>query len=523
MLYMKKKPLIILILFSLLTLSAALWQGYEAAVLHARLESIDQNAQRQRLLELSLHRIEPALKHLLATERAKLGPAPNLQSTQYAPQGERADFNCGFFLLTPAGLQVPAGEENFGNLLQGSPTMMNTLRRKAFNPAAPVFDPAQAGEFDAKTQLPVFGVYEVDDPDFSRPMEAKGTPGPFFAWNYGENLVYMRSVPTTHGHAAEGFVIDAAKLAAHLRPLVEEGLPQAEIGFVHRGEPANLTPLPLVLRPGEEVQLADAPERKQAMRGTVAATWLITILSIAVIFGLLAFYARMERRRSDFVSAVTHELRTPLTSFCLITENLKEGRVPAEKVQEYHESLYRESRRLGHLVENVLSFAKLSRGKVRGRQDSGGCRDLLNNALEKPLQRMREAGFHVNVTHDARCDLVNMHTDLLSLEQIFTNLADNAVKYAATAPQPAVNISVVRHHDSLAVRFSDNGPGIAEELQRQLFRPFSRSAKAVSGRKPGVGLGLALSRDIARSIGGELALEKTGEKGSVFILTLPLI
>ena len=80
----------------------------------------------------------------------------------------------------------------------------------------------------------------------------------------------------------------------------------------------------------------------------------------------------------------------------------------------------------------------------------------------------------------------------------------------------------MRGHDTLSIRFADNGPGIPAKLQRDIFRPFSRSAKDVEGRKPGVGLGLALSRDVARSIGGELALEKSDEKGTVFTLTLPL-
>jgi signal transduction histidine kinase len=100
-------------------------------------------------------------------------------------------------------------------------------------------------------------------------------------------------------------------------------------------------------------------------------------------------------------------------------------------------------------------------------------------------------------------------------------LADNVVKYAENA-KPSVHLNVIRVHRMLAIRFSDNGPGIPKELQKDLFRPFSRSAKAESGRKPGVGLGLALSRDLARSVGGDLVLELSSAKGSTFVLTLPL-
>lgn len=519
---MKKKFLLILLLFSLLALGAALWQAREAAVLESNLRRIDEEAQAQRLLELSLPRVQGELHRLLAAERDKLGRTSPIGQFNYPmPGGGKADFNCGFFLMTPAGLQTPAGEEAFANALDSATAITDTMRRKADNPSAPIFDPNEVEKYDPRTHLPVFGVYQVKDIDFNTPMKQDGDPGPFFAWHYKDNLVYMRAVPTTHGNAAEGFIIDAHKLAGHLLPLVEPGLKAPEIDFVRKGEASNLPPLPLVLRPGKQVDLPDTTARQEALRGTVVSAWLISFFSIVLLFGLLAFYARLERRRSDFVSAVTHELRTPLTSFQLYTEMLCEGKLPPEKVKEYHETLYQETRRLGHLVENVLAFARLSRGKVRGRRDTGACRQLLPGVFEKVGERLRKAGVELHYSIDPRLGLLSLRTDLLSLEQILTNLADNAVKYAESE-RPTVTISVMQGRRTLALRFSDNGPGIPENMRRSLFRPFSRSARAEQGRQPGVGLGLALSRDLARSIGGELSLERSSDKGTTFLLTLPL-
>lgn len=521
---MKARFWLILALFAVLTLGAAMWQAYEAATLNERLLRIDKETQMQRLVQLSLPRMQEKLGALLAAERAKLGAAPDVTARRYPmPAGGKADFNCGFFLFTPEGLETPEGEDDFAGRMQRSKAVMDTVRRKALNPAAPVYDPTRpAAQYDARTQLPVFGVYEAVAADDTTPMKLKGEPTPFYAWNERDNVVYMRNVPTTRGTLAEGFVIDPAKLAEHLLPLAEPQLTGASVRPVQRGEVANLAPLPLILLPGEDVELPDTAARKEALRGTVYSAWLIALLSISILFGLLAFYARLERRRSDFVSAVTHELRTPLTSFTLMAEMLNSGTLSEEKQKEYHEKLYHESRRLGHLVENVLAFARLSRGKVRGRQDSGTCRALLSAAFEKPAEQLRAAGFKVSITHDARSELLSLHTDLLSLEQILTNLTDNTLKYGAGAEHPAVSIAVVRKHRELAIRFADNGKGMAEEVKKKLFRPFSRSAQAVQGRKPGVGLGLALSRDVARSVGGELSLEKSDEKGTTFLLTLPL-
>lgn len=519
---MNKKLTIILIFFALLTLTAALWQAREAALLEGKLLRIDKNAQSTRLLQLSLPRVQAEMERLLAEERGKLGDmAPVGQINYPMPEGGKADFNCGFFLMTPAGLQVPAGEESFGAILDSATAVTDTMRRKADNPSAPVFDPNQTSTYDPTTHLPVFGVYQIKDTDFTKPMHQTDAPGPFFAWNAGENLVYMRSVPTTHGNAAEGFIIDAAKLAAHLLPLVEPELQSPEIGFVRKGEMANLAPLPLVLRPGKDISLPDTTARRQALRSTVTAAWVTSGLSIIILFGLLAFYARLERRRSDFVSAVTHELRTPLTSFNLYTELLRDAKLSPEKVEEYHETLYQESRRLGHLVENVLSFARLTRGKVRGRQDCGPCGKLLPDLFKKVGHQLEKAGFQFTQAIDSRTGLLSLRTDLLSVEQILTNLADNAIKYAS-GKAASVNIQAIQTHRFLSIRFTDNGPGISDGVQKQLFQPFSRSAKAAAGRKPGIGLGLALSRDLARSIGGDLKLERSDTSGTTFLLTLPL-
>ncbi len=519
---MKHKFALVLALLSLVAIASAFWQAHEAASLDAELRRIDERTQARRLLELSLPPVQAEMMRLIRDERGKLGLGPDVSLPHYPmPEGGKADFNVGFFLLTPAGLMVPEGEEHFANALQKAPAIYDTIRRKADSPSSPIYDPSKQTKYDSKTQMPSFSVYQVTDTDFSKPLQNTGDAGPFFAWHYGDNFVYMRSVPTTHGNAAEGFIIDKNKLAAQLLPFVEKGLRAPEIDFVRGKEAANLAPLPLVLRPGNEVTLPDTRERAQALRGTVVSAWVIAGSSVALIFGLLAFYARMERRRSDFVSAVTHELRTPLTTFNLYAEMLHEGRVPQEKVAEYHETLLRESRRLAHLVENVLALAHLSRGKVRGRQDVGPCSEMLPPLFAKVEDRLSQAGFRVQVSIDPRCKLQSLRTDLLSVEQIFTNLADNAIKYAG-GDKAAVTISVHLTHRALTIRFADHGKGMEEEAKKTLFRPFSRSAKASSGRKPGVGLGLALSRDLARSIGGELALEDSSEKGTTFVLTLPL-
>lgn len=518
---MKKRFTPILIIAAILVIFAAIWQAREAATLEDTLLEIDRRTQTERLLALSLPEVQAALNTLLQAEADKMGGQhlPFNTANIPMPAGGRADFNRGFFLYAEGKFQFPAENE----ALYGSvpPVIWMNVPHQARQPHTSIIDPEVA-----KQEMAGVATFKVSIADPTRPegeeLRAIDKPGDFFAWAYKGQLVYMRPIRTNGGIAADGFLIDPAILAARVVPILQKnGLQAPQIELTTDGNEGNVGDLPLVIKPGKEVELPNVEERKAALRGTIASAWMISILTVIILFGLLAFYAKVERRRSDFVSAVTHELRTPLTSFTLYTEMLKSGELPKEKAQEYHETLYNESRRLGHLVENVLAYAKLTRGKVRGRQDVGACGKLLPSLFGKIKERLQKDGVEMQYTLDPRLQLLSLHTDLLSVEQILLNLADNAVKYAENEA-PCVHLNVIRVHRMLAIRFSDNGPGIPQELQKDLFRPFSRSAKAESGRKPGVGLGLALSRDLARSIGGDLALELSTAKGSTFVLTLPL-
>ena len=118
-----------------------------------------------------------------------------------------------------------------------------------------------------------------------------------------------------------------------------------------------------------------------------------------------------------------------------------------------------------------------------------------------------------------------IHTDLTAVEQILFNLVDNAAKYAAPpAGGPSLEMDFARAGDNLVVTVADHGPGIAAGERRKLFRPFHKSARDAAHSKPGVGLGLSLSRRLARALGGELSLlpaRDAGTAGARFALRLP--
>jgi K+-sensing histidine kinase KdpD len=108
------------------------------------------------------------------------------------------------------------------------------------------------------------------------------------------------------------------------------------------------------------------------------------------------------------------------------------------------------------------------------------------------------------------------------VEQILFNLIDNCCKYAGlTAIEKVIHLQVRAGAAGVEFRIRDHGPGISARTARGLFRPFSKSAQEAAQSAPGIGLGLALSRRLARALGGDLRWEPAGEAGACFVLLLP--
>ena len=218
---------------------------------------------------------------------------------------------------------------------------------------------------------------------------------------------------------------------------------------------------------------------------------------------------------------MTHELRTPLTTFRMYTEMLEQGMVPEEHRGEYLSTLRVESDRLAGLVENVLSYARLEDGRVPLRSERTTPAALVERIRPSLERRLAEAGGALEV--DLRgLDGRALETDPAAVGQILSNLVDNACKHGA----PPVRLSAREAGERLELCVEDSGDGIDAARAQTIFRPFDRGAKAAEQGTPGIGLGLALARGLARDLGGELSLDavagsQPGGKGARFRLHLP--
>ena len=258
------------------------------------------------------------------------------------------------------------------------------------------------------------------------------------------------------------------------------------------------------------------------LRIALSVAWVCVVSVIVAIGVLLWGTMTLSERRATFVSAVTHELRTPLTTFQLYTDMLAENRVSDEqKRQSYFETLRNEATRLRHLVENVLAFARLERTPAQQPLETINVANLAERIRPGIESQCSRVGMQLQL--DGWND-TNLHieTNAEMLEQIITNLVDNACKYAAMAEDKRITLACRQTSTQLILSVRDYGPGLHPDAARKLFRPFAKSATEAASSAPGIGLGLALSRRLARSLGGDLRWRNDITPGCCFECALPV-
>ncbi|QDU98479.1 sensor histidine kinase [Lignipirellula cremea] len=374
------------------------------------------------------------------------------------------------------------------------------------------------------------------DVELETPLQAVGEGVSRPIW-VGPHLVLARRVTIGDQVLIQGCWLNWPAIRQMLLQEVADLLPDADLAPVLADTPVlpgrALATLPVqILAPAPQaVALAGAapPFVVQAspdfspIRLSLLIAWTCLLLATLAVMVLIQGVVTLSERRGSFVAAVTHELRTPLTTFRMYAEMLAAGMVATpEKRQRYLETLRVEADRLSHLVENVLSYARLERGKRGGRRESLPLDDLLDRIVERLRDRATQAEMELVLEIDKTSAGRLVLTDSSAVDQILFNLVDNACKYAQTAADRRVHLHARIAGREAVLSISDHGPGITAPQRRKLFQPFSKSVQEAAVSAPGVGLGLALSRRLAREIGGKLELLDQPTPGAHFVLRLPL-
>lgn len=244
--------------------------------------------------------------------------------------------------------------------------------------------------------------------------------------------------------------------------------------------------------------------------------WITGTLVVALLALVLVDQARRRRflaLKSDFVSTVSHELRTPLASIRLMGETLERRLKDNPRAKDYPARIVGAADAMAFLVENILSYNRLDKGRWVAQIAEVRLEDVLEAARSKVVPHAtKPVEWRVEGPTDLR-----LRVDGELLELLLVNLARNAVQYAQRTPV-TVTVSVARTK-GVRIEVADNGPGMPPEVRAQAFTAFFRAASSAGTR--GSGLGLAICKKIMALHGGRIEIAATSPAGTTFALHFP--
>ena len=234
-----------------------------------------------------------------------------------------------------------------------------------------------------------------------------------------------------------------------------------------------------------------------------------------IIFMDVTEREQREALRREFSANVSHELKTPLTSITGFAELMKEGMVPKEKMQEFSGDIYRESRRLIDLVDDIIQLSRLDEGTANFSKSPVDLYTLSGQVIEslRPVAQKQ----------DITLTLSGQHAVIEGVEQLLQemiyNLCDNAIKYNISGG--SVTVSVWQNGQTVTLSVVDTGIGIPYADQSRVFERFYRVDQSHSKEVGGTGLGLSIVKHAAMYHGGKVALESEPGRGTEIRVTLP--
>jgi len=248
--------------------------------------------------------------------------------------------------------------------------------------------------------------------------------------------------------------------------------------------------------------------------GILGVVWLAVLIAMAALWKNLHEQVVLSRKKDDFISAVSHELRTPLTSIRMYTEMLEKDWVKTDgKRREYYTTMRQESERLTRLVENVLDFSRIQRGKKRYDFSMGDVNACIGEVAEMMRPYVERAGF--TLVQDF-CETAPFAFDRDAVAQIVINLVDNALKYAKAAEDKCIILRTRQSKEMVLIEIEDHGPGIPRSQQKKIFDAFYRCEDESTRQSVGTGLGLALVKRFAEAHHGFVEILNAKPTGALF-------
>ncbi|WP_454714061.1 hybrid sensor histidine kinase/response regulator [Caulobacter segnis] len=227
---------------------------------------------------------------------------------------------------------------------------------------------------------------------------------------------------------------------------------------------------------------------------------------------------RADRHKDSFLAVLAHELRNPIAALAGGLHLLGKD-IPAERSTDIRARMDRMLSHLSHLVDDLLDVSRVNEGKITLKKARIELSEILTSAIESSQHHMDQAG-HTLIT-DIETGPIWLDADHTRLAQVIGNLLNNAAKY--TSPGGTVTLSAHRRDGVAEIRVSDTGVGIPAELQAGIFEIFAQVEDHLSKSQGGLGIGLALCKQLVALHGGTIDVASAGlNKGSTFTVVIPL-
>lgn len=226
---------------------------------------------------------------------------------------------------------------------------------------------------------------------------------------------------------------------------------------------------------------------------------------------------RLEKVRQEFLSNISHELRTPLTSIMAFVETLEDGAIDdKENNRRFLGVIRRNAERMHDLIADILELSLIESGNVTIEKKQVKLSHLVDEVFASLSSKaaMRDIALQNDVKADMR-----VLADPIRLEQMLTNLVDNAIKF--NRPSGSVDVACIRGEEKNLISVSDTGEGIMTEHLHRIFERLYRADRGRTRDVGGTGLGLAIVKHLARLHGGEVTVTSTLSRGSTFTIELP--
>jgi PAS domain S-box-containing protein len=225
---------------------------------------------------------------------------------------------------------------------------------------------------------------------------------------------------------------------------------------------------------------------------------------------------RLEAERSDFVATISHELRTPMAAVYGAAQTLlrEDIELPEDRKRELLEMIATQATRLSRITEEVLLTSNLDRGEVRVEHEPVDVAGVIRATVAELKPQIPES---TAIEVDLQSEVGAASGDRNRIQQVLVNLLDNAIKYG----ESPVVIGASRTDGAVRISVADSGPGISLADQPRVFEKFFRADPQLVRAPGGTGLGLYISRELARRMGGRIDLTSEPGAGATFVVELP--